>query len=522
MAHTLGLTQPANIELPKISFAAKEIDVAEWKGDLLAVGVTEKDLTKDENSKFQNPILKKLDGLLGGLLAEASFEEDFTGKAGQSLVHRLPGLGSKRVGLFGLGQSASSPAAFHGLGDAVAAAAKIAQASSVAVILASSECPSAMSKGNTAAAIVSGTVLGLYEDNRYKSESKKPQLKSLDILGLGTGLEVEKKIKYAEVVSCAIIFGTELVNSPANVLTPAALATEASKIASLYSDVLSANILTEEQCRELKMGSYLGVAAASANPPHFIHLCYKPPSGPVKTKLALVGKGLTFDSGGYNIKTGPGSSIETMKADMGGSAAVFGAAKALGQIKPSGVEVHFIVASCENMISGKGMRPGDIVTASNGKTIEVNNTDAEGRLTLADALVYACNQGVEKIVDLATLTGACVVALGPSIAGVFTPSDDLAKELFQASEASGEKFWRMPLEESYWESMKSGVADMVNTAGRQGGAINAALFLKQFVDEKVKWMHIDMAGPVLNDKKHVATGFGISTLVEWVLKNSSS
>ncbi|KAL1090108.1 hypothetical protein V6Z11_D07G066200 [Gossypium hirsutum] len=155
------------------------------------------------------------------------------------------------------------------------------------------------------------------------------------------------------------------------------------------------------------------------------------------------------------------------------------------------------------MISGKGMRPGDIVTASNGKTIEVNNTDAEGRLTLADALVYACNQGVEKIkpktrhrkfvirvvnliVDLATLTGACVVALGPSIAGVFTPNDDLAKELFQASEASGEKFWRMPLEESYWESMKSGVADMVNTGGRQGGAINAALFLKQFVDEKVK------------------------------------
>ncbi|TYH87953.1 hypothetical protein ES332_D01G153800v1, partial [Gossypium tomentosum] len=172
--------------------------------------------------------------------------------------------------------------------------------------------------------------------------------------------------------------------------------------------------------------------------------------------------------------------------------------------------VHFIVASCENMISGKGMRPGDIVTASNGKTIEVNNTDAEGRLTLADALVYACNQ-----VDLATLTGACVVALGPSIAGVFTPNDDLAKELFQASEASGEKFWRMPLEESYWESMKSGVADMVNTGGRQGGAINAALFLKQ-------WMHVDMAGPVLNDKKYVATRFGISTLVEWVLKNSSS
>ncbi|GMP63954.1 hypothetical protein CsSME_00025434 [Camellia sinensis var. sinensis] len=245
------------------------------------------------------------------------------------------------------------------------------------------------------------------------------------------------------------------------------------------------------------MGSYLGVAAASANPPHFIHLCYKPPSGPVKAKLALVGKGLTFDSGGYNIKTGPGCIIELMKSDMGGSAAVLGAAKALGEIKPAGVEVmlvmrrrwcggsgsgsvvHFIVAACENMISGTGMRPGDIVTASNGKTIEVNNTDAEGRLTLADALVYACNQGVEKIVDIATLTGFCRIALGPSIAGVFTPSDELAKEVLAASEAAGEKLWRMPLEDSYWESMKSGVADMVNTGDREGGAITAALFLKQ-------------------------------------------
>ncbi|XVF48410.1 hypothetical protein PTKIN_Ptkin03bG0187900 [Pterospermum kingtungense] len=514
MAHTLvratlSLTQPVNVQHPKIFIAAKEIDVAEWKGDILAVGVTEKDMTKDENSKFQNSILKKLDDLLGGLLAEASSDEDFTGKAGQSTVLRLAGIGSKRVGLFGLGQSASSLADFRGLGEAVAATAKTAQASSVAVILASSEGLSNESKINIASTIASGTVLGIHEDNRYKSESKKPQLKSVDILGLGTGIELEKKLKYAEDVSNAIIFGRELVNSPANVLTPAVLAEEASKIASSYND-----------CKELKMGSYLGVAAASENPPHFIHLCYKPPSGPIKAKLALVGKGLTFDSGGYNIKTGPGCSIDIMKIDMGGSAVVLGAAKALGQIKPPGVEVHFIVASCENMISGTGMRPGDIVTASNGKTIEVNNTDAEGRLTLADALVYACNQGVEKIVDLATLTGACIVSLRPSIAGVFTPNDDLAKEVFEASEVSGEKFWRMPLEESYWELMKSGVADMVNTGDRQGGAITAALFLKQFVEEKVQWMHIDLAGPIWNDKKHVATGFDISTLVEWVLKNS--
>ncbi|KAF8393028.1 hypothetical protein HHK36_021269 [Tetracentron sinense] len=533
MAHTLayatlGLTQPANINLPKIEFFAKEIDLVEWKGDILAVGVTEKDMAKDENSKFENSILRKLDTQLGGLLAQASSEEDFTGKSGQSTVLRLPGLGSKRVSLIGLGQCTAT-SAYRGLGEAVAAAAKASQASNVAIALASSDGLSNGSKLSTASAIATGTVLGVYEDNRFKSESKKLALKSVDILGLGTGPELENKLKYAGDVCSGVILGKELVNAPPNVLTPGVLAEEASKIASMYSDVISATILDEEKCKELKMGSYLGVAAASANPPHFIHLCYKPPSGPIKAKLGLVGKGLTFDSGGYNIKTGPGCLIELMKFDMGGSAAVLGAAKAIGQIKPPGVEaikglvfqVHFIVAACENMISGTGMRPGDIVTASNGKTIEVNNTDAEGRLTLADALIYACNQGVEKIVDLATLTGACIVALGPSIAGVFTPSDDLAKEVFAASEITGEKFWRMPLEESYWESMKSGVADMVNTGGRQGGAITAALFLKQFVSEKVQWMHIDMAGPVWNDKKRAATGFGVSTLVEWVLKNSS-
>ncbi|CAL5402149.1 unnamed protein product [Camellia sinensis] len=276
-----------------ISFAAKEIDLVEWKGDILAVGVTEKDMAKDENSKFQNSILKKLDSHLGGLLAEA-----------------LPGLGSKRIGLIGLGQCASTTTAYSSLGEAVAGAAKAAQASNVAIVLASSEGLSANSKLSTASAIASGTVLGIYEDNRFKSESKKPALSSVDILGLGTGPEVEKKLRV--------------------------LAEEASKIATMYSDVFSATILDAEQCKELKMGSYLGVAAASANPPHFIHLCYKPPSGPVKAKLALVGKGLTFDSGGYNIKAGPGIIIELMKFDMGGSAAVLGAAKALGEIKPAG------------------------------------------------------------------------------------------------------------------------------------------------------------------------------------------
>jgi len=527
MAHStacaaLGLTKPNTVEAPQITFSAKDIDFAEWKGDILALAVSEKDFSKDSNSKFENAILKKLDEKLSGLLAETSSEEDFTGKAGQTVVLRLPGFGFKRVGLIGTGQIKEPTAtAYKGIGEAVAAVAKTAQASKVAIVVVSTLEGSSESKLHAAASIAAGTVIGIYEDNRFKSESKKAVLKEVDIVGLGSGSELEKKLKHSVEVCSGVIFGKELVNAPANVLTPGVLAEEAAKVASSYSDVMTATILDVEQCEKLKMGSYLGVAAASANPPHFIHLCYKPPGGNVKRKLAIVGKGLTFDSGGYNIKTGPGCLIELMKFDMGGSAATFGAAKAIAQIKPPGVEVHFIVAACENMISGTGMRPGDIVTASNGKTIEVNNTDAEGRLTLADALVYACNQGVDKIVDLATLTGACVVALGSSVAGIFTPNDELAKEVVEASQRAGEKLWRLPLEESYWESMKSGVADMVNTGGRQGGSITAALFLKQFVDEKVQWLHIDMAGPVWNDKTRAATGFGVSTLVEWVLSNSS-
>ncbi|KAJ0984888.1 hypothetical protein J5N97_003244 [Dioscorea zingiberensis] len=516
----LGLTKAADCEVPQITLST-EVDHAKWKGDILAVAVSENDLSKDSDSKFDNPILRSLDDQLNGLLSEAATEEDFTGKKGQSMVIRLPGLSFKRLALIGKHISSSITASYRGIGEVIASVAKSTQAIHVGVVLASSNLLSEKFKLIAASAIATGTQLGVHEDNRFKSEPKKTPLKSLTIIGLGSGPEFDQKLKQTSDICSGVIFGRELGNAPANVLTPGVLAEEATKIASLYSDVFTAKILDADQCKELKMGSYLGVAAASSNPPYFIHLCYKPPDGQVKTKLAIIGKGLTFDSGGYNIKTKPSCSIEIMKFDMCGSASAFGAAKAIGQIKPSGVEVHFISAACENMISGTGMRPGDIITASNGKTIEVNNTDAEGRLTLADALVYACKLGVDKIVDLATLTGSCVVALGPSIAGIFTPSDNLATEILTAAEVTGEKLWRMPLEESYWESMKSSVADMVNTGGRHGGSITAALFLKQFVDKNVQWLHIDMSGPARSDKKNSATGFGVSTLVEWVLNNSS-
>jgi len=277
-------------------------------------------------------------------------------------------------------------------------------------------------------------------------------------------------------------------------------------------------ILEKEDCEQLGMGAFLGVAQASDLPPKFIHLIYRPEGSP-RRKLAIIGKGLTFDSGGLNLKPS-GSGIEMMKMDMGGAAATFGAAKAIGQLKPD-VEVHFISAVTENMISGRAMHPGDFLKASNGKTIEVNNTDAEGRLTLADALVFADQLGVDAMIDLATLTGACVIALGDDIAGLWSPDEHLAMELETASKTSGEKLWRMPLEEKYFEGLKAIHADMKNTGPRAGGSITAALFLKQFVD-KTPWAHLDVAGPVWADKDNAynnagATGYGVRMLVNWVL-----
>lgn len=518
----LGLTSPSEPFLAaQVVISACDIDVTKWKGDALVVGVSSSDLDKDESS-FKNATLKKLDELAKGLLGAVILEEDFTGKNGQSSVVRLAGFGFKRVVLLGCEQSGVlSGAKWKNFGESVAAATKTAQASSVAVTLANFESLDEELLQRRAHAITTGVILGSHEDIRFKSEKKKSFLQSLDIIGFGSGAKLEKQLEITKQMCSGVIFTRELVNAPANVLTPAILAQEASDLCKGFEDVLTAQILDEEECRKLKMGSYLGVAAASSNPPKFIHLQYKPPQGETKIKLAIVGKGLTFDSGGYNLKVA-GSSIELMKFDMGGAGAALGAAKAIACIRPLGVEVNFIVAACENMISGTGMRPGDILTASNGKTIEVNNTDAEGRLTLADALVYACKQGVDKIVDLATLTGACVIALGNEIAGMFTPNDELAKELTESCEKAGEKLWRMPMEDNYWEGMKSSIADMVNTGGRPGGSITASLFLKQFVDESIPWAHLDVAGPVWNEKKKVATGFAVGTLVEWILSHQNA
>lgn len=373
-----------------------------------------------------------------------------------------------------------------------------------------------------AAKVVAESIrLSMFKDLRFRSDPdpiNNPE--KIELLGLS---KVENSV-LSEVSSiCSgVELARELVGAPPNRLTPSELAKTAVSIGKTYN--LESEVLEEADCEKKGMGAYLAVSKGSDLPPKFIHLTYKP-KGDINHRVALIGKGLTFDSGGYNLKVGA-AQIEMMKFDMGGSASVLGAARAIAEIRPKGIEVHFIIAACENMVNGSAVHPGDIVKASNGKTIEINNTDAEGRLTLADALVYACALKPDAIVDLATLTGACVIALGDDIAGLWTESDGLAKELTNSAKDVGEGLWRMPLPNSYKKGLKSMLADIKNTGPRAGGSITAALFLREFVDSSIKWAHIDIAGTVWSDKDKGlspagATGYGVRTLVSWILGYSN-
>lgn len=475
-----------------------------WSGDTLAVGLFVGGVTVTGE-------LAELDEKLAGTIKELIAETDFDGKFGNNVITRVGGDSPvRKIMLVGLGDADKFKLdSVRVAGGAIARLAKSQRSQNLAISL-----PIVNNHPSlTAQAITEGITIALYEDRRFKSEAENTPLKleSVELLELG---EQQKAITKAEKICDGVILAKQLVDAPANNVNSVTLANLAQELASEYGFELE--ILEKDDCEKLGMGAYLGVAQASDVPPKFIHLTYKPQGTP-RRKVAIVGKGITFDSGGLNLKTG-GSGIETMKMDMGGAGATFGAAKAIGELKPD-VEVHFISAATENMISGHAMHPGDILTASNGKTIEVNNTDAEGRLTLADALVFTEKLGVEAIVDLATLTGACVIALGDDIGGLWSSDDLLADQLKNAADVAGEKVWQMPLEDKYFEGLKSQIADMKNVGPRQAGSITAALFLKQFVNE-TPWAHIDMAGPAMIDKESGinnagATGFPVRTLVNW-------
>lgn len=344
-----------------------------------------------------------------------------------------------------------------------------------------------------------------YHFDKYKTK-KEHRISEVYISNVSNDITVANY--FAEAMELA----RDLSNEPAAFATPATLAQIA-----LGFEGIETRVYDKEQIKDMGMGAYLAVAQGSSEEPKFIHMKYIP-DNPTK-RIAIIGKGLCFDSGGLDLK--PAASMLNMKDDMSGAACVLGIMKVINRLHPN-VEVHGIIAACENMPSGNSFKPGDIVTAKNGKTIEVDNTDAEGRLTLADALCYACELGVDEVIDIATLTGACMVALGTAASGIMGNNDAFVKDIIKTGDYVGEKFWQLPMWQEYRDNMNSDVADMKNTGTRFGGASAAGMFLKEFVTDNVKWAHLDVAGTAFLDKPQKefskgATGVGVRTLLCYIL-----
>lgn len=396
------------------------------------------------------------------------------------LLHRPAGFAAKRLAAAGAGPAKSfTPGVLRKVVGAAVRALKSKGIQSIALCLDHPYAEAAL-----AAAAVEGAVLGNYEVDIHKSEGKATDLATFILV---SPADLASAAEHGETIASAQNFTRALVNEPGNLLPPLELAARAEKMAAAYG--LDCEILDEDRMRQLGMGSLLGVSMGSAQPPAMIILRYVP-AEPSKDHLCLIGKGVTFDTGGVSIK--PSDGMEKMKYDMAGGAAVLGAMQAIAQLKPN-VTVTAIVPTVENMCGGKALRPGDIVTSLSGKTIEVLNTDAEGRLILVDAIEYARRLGVTHMVDAATLTGAIVVALGHVHVGAFTNDDEMLSKVLASARTQGENMWHMPLDDEYKEYLKTPFADLPNIGGRWGGAVTAAYFLKEWTGG-TPWVHLDIAG----------------------------
>ena len=364
-------------------------------------------------------------------------------------------------------------------------------------------------------AIVEGAHVGNFDPDYYRSDRKDQKIDALTVVASGDKSVLEKAANEAQVIGESQNFTRDLVNEPSNRMTPTILGDRAKKMSAEVG--LKCEVYGADKIKELKMGAFWSVAQGSDEPPALIVMRYEPAGAPEKPVLGLVGKGITFDTGGISIK--PADGMEKMKYDMAGGATMIGAMRAIALLKPK-VKVIAIVCATENMPSGKAQKPGDVQIAMSGKSIEIINTDAEGRLVLADGLYYARQLGCTHLVDAATLTGAVVVALGYVNAGIFANDDKLYDRFQQAETKAGEKFWRLPLDDEYKEVIKSSIADIMNTGGRWGGAINAAMFLKEFAED-TPWLHLDIAGTAWTEeaKPWIAkgpSGIGVRSLVEFV------
>ena len=373
----------------------------------------------------------------------------------------------------------------------------------------------------TARALIEGAEIAEPEWDTYRSDRKDLSVYNLTLVAKDgealTKTEIQLGCSEGQIYSSAQNFARSIVNEPGNVLTP----TELGKRAKAMCDAagLTCEVYSTEKLTELKMGAFAAVAQGSAEPPALIVMTYTPEGGVAEDApvMGLVGKGITFDTGGISIK--PADNMEKMKYDMAGSAAMIGSMKAIAARKPK-VQVIGIVCSAENMPDGKAFKPGDVVTAMSGKTIEIINTDAEGRLVLADGLHYAKTLGCTHLIDAATLTGACVVALGYNNVGLFSNDESTWEKFMAGIPKSGERFWRLPCTDDYRDQIKSQIGDIMNTGGRAAGAVTAAMFLKEFAGE-TPWIHLDIAGCAWNEEQKPwlpkgPTGIAVRSIVEWV------
>jgi leucyl aminopeptidase len=415
---------------------------------------------------------------------------EVTGKALEfTLLHQTNGSAARRVAIAGAGKRADFNAMV--LRNTVAAAVRFIKSKSI------KDAVLGLDKGlatpENVAAAVEGAILGNFELDKHKSD--KTGSKSLDALTIAVDADgLESAAEQGRILAEAQNFARMLGNEPPNRLTPTALAEYAREMAGKYG--LGCEIFDRERMTQLGFGALLGVAMGSAEPPVLIILRYVPSTSAGSTNLGLIGKAVTFDSGGISIK--PAENMDQMKYDMMGGATVLGAMQAIAQLKPA-IAVTAVIASVENMLGERAQRPGDIVTTLSGKTVEVLNTDAEGRMILADALTYAVRLGCTHLVDAATLTGAVVVALGHTYTGVFSNDTPLRERWMKAAAAEGERMWHMPIDNDFKEKLKGSFADLQNIGGRYGGASIAANFLEEFVEKK-PWVHLDIAGTAWLDE----------------------
>ena len=476
------------------------------------------DAAEKSNGANDKPVPKLLtdDAALRNAAADLLSSGEVTGKAMESTVlHKPAGLKAKRLLLIGAGKATSFAASdVRKIAGAAVRTLKSKDLKSFAIAAPTNP---AVSAEDAAKAIVEGAYVGNFDPDYYKSDRKEQKIDAITIVAPANSnaSAVQAAIDTGTVIGDSQNFTRDLVNEPGNRMTPTILADRARK---MCDDVgLRCEIYGPDKIKELKMGAFWSVAQGSVEEPRLIVMRYEPKGAPEKPVLGMVGKGITFDSGGISIK--PSDGMEKMKYDMAGGAAMIGAMRAIAQLKPN-VRVIGIVCATENMPSGSAQKPGDVQIAMSGKSIEIINTDAEGRLVLADGLHYAKELGATHLIDAATLTGAVVVALGMVNVGVFS-NDDAFYNRFNASlKTSGEKMWRLPIEDDYREMIKSNIADIVNSGGRWGGAVTAAMFLKEFVGE-TPWIHLDIAGVAWMEeaKPWIAkgpSGIPVRSLIEFV------